>query len=226
MSVRCGSLAPLPMKQGASLGRYRAVADRFTAQCRFRQRGEIRRTDQRHVAALREITDQRPGVFALDGALGAQHRHPLGLRTGAGRLDRGHRSDKGDFVLLAQIRHDQRGRGVAGDHDQVGGMRGDQFADQRHHPRDDLVLAMVAVGKEGVVGDIDIMRVGPRPDDLTQYRESAKAGIENQNRWRGCHAGILADLELPFSCYHGGAREHRRKSQGSGKPMKSITNCG
>ena len=42
-------------------------------------------------------------------------------------------------------------------------MRGDQLADQRHHARDDLVLAMVAVGKEGVVGDIDIMRVGPRP---------------------------------------------------------------
>ena len=46
------------------------------------------------------------------------------------------------------------------------------------------VLAMVAVGKERVVGDIDIMRVGPRADDLTQYREPAKAGIEYQNRRR------------------------------------------
>ena len=186
---------------GREFGRYRAVADRFAAQRRLRQRGEIRRTHQRHVAALREVTDQRPGVFALDGASGAQHRHAFGLRTGAGRLDRGHRSDKGDLVLLAQMRHHQRGGGVAGDHDKVGRMRGDQFADQRHHARDDLVLAMVAVGKEGVVGDIGIMRVGPRPDDLTQYREPAQAGIENQNCWRCCHAVFLADLALPFSCY-------------------------
>jgi len=63
-------------------------------------------------------------------------------------------------------------------------MRGDQFANQRHHARNDLVLAMVAVGKECVVGDVGIMRVGPRFDDLTQYREPAKAGIENQNRRR------------------------------------------
>ena len=44
------------------------------------------------------------------------------------------------------------------------------------------VLAVMAIGKEGVVGDIDIMRVGPRRDDLTQHREAAKAGIEYENR--------------------------------------------
>ena len=61
----------------------------------------------------------------------------------------------------------------------------DQFADQRHHAGDDLVLAVVAVGKERIIGDIDIMRVGPRTDDFTQYREPAKAGIEYENRRRG-----------------------------------------
>ena len=45
-------------------------------------------------------------------------------------------------------------------------------------------LAVMAVGKERIVGDIDIMRVRPRGDDLTQYREAAKAGIEHQNRRR------------------------------------------
>ena len=64
-------------------------------------------------------------------------------------------------------------------------MGGDQFADHRHHPGDDLFLAMVAVGKEGVIRDINIMRVRPRLDDLTQYREPAKAGIEYEN-CRGC----------------------------------------
>ena len=79
------------------------------------------------------------------------------------------------------MRHDQRGSGVAGDHDQVRGVARDQFADQRHHARDDLLLAVVAIGKERIVGDIDVMRVGPRADDLTQYREAAKAGVEHQN---------------------------------------------
>ena len=65
-----------------------------------------------------------------------------------------------------------------------GACVGDQFADHRHHPRDDLLFAVVAVGKECVVGDIDIVRIGPRLDDLTQYREAAKAGIEQKNRRR------------------------------------------
>ena len=56
-------------------------------------------------------------------------------------------------------------------------MRGDQFTDQRHDPCDDRVFAVVAIGKEHVVGDIDIMRVGAHPDDLTQDGETAEAGI-------------------------------------------------
>jgi hypothetical protein len=63
-------------------------------------------------------------------------------------------------------------------------MRGNQFADQRHHARDDLVLAVVAVGKECIVGDINVMRVGARPDALTHKREPAQAGIEHENRRR------------------------------------------
>src|SRR5580693_2405023 len=79
----------------------------------------------------------------------------------------------------------------------------DQFTDQRHHPRDDLVLAMVAVGKERVVGDINIMRIGPCADNFAQHREAAEAGIEQENRWRRWHAAILADLTRPFSRFDG-----------------------
>ena len=61
-------------------------------------------------------------------------------------------------------------------------MRGDQLADQGHHPGDDRLLAVMAIGKERIVRDVDIMRIGPRRDDLTQHREAAKAGIEHQNR--------------------------------------------
>ena len=52
-----------------------------------------------------------------------------------------------------------------------------------NHPGIQL-LAVVAVGKERIVRDINVMRVGARPDDFTQYREPAKAGIEHQNRRR------------------------------------------
>ena len=59
-------------------------------------------------------------------------------------------------------------------------MGGDQFADQRHHAGDDRFFAVMAVGKERVIGDIDVMRIGPRADDLTQHGEAAEAGIEHR----------------------------------------------
>jgi len=51
----------------------------------------------------------------------------------------------------------------------------DQFTDQRHDAGDDLFLAVIIVGKEGIVGDINIVRIGTRGHDLTQDREPAKA---------------------------------------------------
>ena len=83
------------------------------------------------------------------------------------------------------MRHHERGSGVAGDHHQNGGMARDQLADQRHHAGDDLFLAVMAIGKERIVGDIDVMRVGPGADDLAQDREPAKAGVEDENGGRG-----------------------------------------
>ncbi len=60
----------------------------------------------------------------------------------------------------------------------------DQVANQRHHTRDDLILAVMAIGKKRIVRDVDVMRVRPRPDDLTKHGETAETGIEHQNgRW-------------------------------------------
>ena len=67
----------------------------------------------------------------------------------------------------------------------TGGMARDQLADQRHHAGDDLLLAVVAIGKERIVGDIDIVRVRPGADDLAQDREAAKAGVEDEDGGRG-----------------------------------------
>ena len=69
-------------------------------------------------------------------------------------------------------------------------MRRDQLAHHRHHAGNDLLLGVVAIGKEHIVGDIDIMRVRPQPHHLAQHREPAKAGIEHENRrsaWHGEH---------------------------------------
>src|SRR5206468_8182258 len=52
-----------------------------------------------------------------------------------------------------------------------------------------------------VVGDIDVMRIRPGGDDLTQDGEPAEAGIEHQNRWRRWHGAILADPRVPFTVF-------------------------
>ena len=83
------------------------------------------------------------------------------------------------------MRHHKRGSGVAGNHHQSGGVTCDQLADQRHHAGDDLLLAVVAVGKKRVICDIDVMRVGPGADNLAQDREAAKAGVEDEDGGRG-----------------------------------------
>ena len=63
-------------------------------------------------------------------------------------------------------------------------MMYDQFSDQRHHAGNDLLFAVMAVGKERVVGDIDVVRVGPGADDLPQDGEAAKTEVEHENRRR------------------------------------------
>ncbi|MGY4293810.1 hypothetical protein ACVWXN_001905 [Bradyrhizobium sp. i1.4.4] len=82
-------------------------------------------------------------------------------------------------------------------------MRANQFAHQRHDAGDDLVLAVVAIGEEGIVGDIDEMRVRARSHDLAEHRESAKAGIEHQDRRGIGHVATLRAPWLPFGFWGG-----------------------
>ena len=78
------------------------------------------------------------------------------------------------------MRHHKRGSGVAGNHHQSGGVARDRLGDQRHHAGNNLVLAVMAIGKERIVRDIDVVRVGPGVDDLAQDRKAAKAGVETR----------------------------------------------
>ncbi len=64
-------------------------------------------------------------------------------------------------------------------------------------------LAVVAVGKERIVGDIDLVRVRPGADDLTQDREAAGAGIGDRMVGGADTYVTLADLRLRLSCFDG-----------------------
>jgi hypothetical protein len=43
----------------------------------------------------------------------------------------------------------------------------------------------MAIREECVVGDIDVVRVGPGADNLAQDRKAAKAGVEDEDCGRG-----------------------------------------
>src|SRR5262249_20735009 len=72
--------------------------------------------------------------------------------------------------------------------DEVGTVSLDQFAHERADPRDELGLAATVIGKEGIVGDVDVARIGPRLDDLAKNCEAAEPGIEDEDGGRhgGC----------------------------------------
>ena len=58
---------------GRKLGGNRLIAHLVAAQRVFGERRKFRGTNQRHLAALREIVDQLSRVLAFDGAPGAKH---------------------------------------------------------------------------------------------------------------------------------------------------------
>src|SRR5215472_1500958 len=68
----------------------------------------------------------------------------------------------------------------------------DQLAHKRAHPRDELRLAASAVGKEGIVGDVEVARIGPRLDDLAKNGEAAEPGIKDEDA--RCHEDLWLEL--------------------------------
>ncbi len=61
----------------------------------------------------------------------------------------------------------------------------DQLAHEIAHALDEFRLAVTAVGKEGVVRDIDVTRVRPRLRHFAKDGEAAEPGIENEDA--RCH---------------------------------------
>ena len=180
--------APVAVDEaGRDLGRDRRISGRRAVELGLGVGGEPRRADQRHLGAVAEVADQRAGVFARHRGLGAEHRHALARGRRAGRLDRRHGADERHREARAQIRQHQRRRGVAGDHHERRMMRVDQRRHQRDDPLDQRRLAVGAVGKERVVGDVDEARIRACRRDLAMDGEAAQPGIKHKDRRRARH---------------------------------------
>ncbi len=82
--------------------------------------------------------------------------------------------------------HERRG-GVAGDHDEIGPMGGDQFAHQRDHAGDQRRFGVAPVGKERVVGDIDD---SARPAAPSRPRESTVSPPSPESNTRMVGEGV------------------------------------
>ena len=60
-------------KAGRNLRGNGVISDTLAPECRFGERGEMFGADEGDFATLREIPDQRLGIFTLHGAFRAQH---------------------------------------------------------------------------------------------------------------------------------------------------------
>ena len=66
-------------------------------------------------------------------------------------------------------------------------MRFDKFAHQRDDTGDEFRLLDRAVREGRIVGDVEEIGIRPHGRDLAVDRESAEAGIEDQNGFRRGH---------------------------------------
>ncbi len=129
----------------------------------------------------------------------------------------GHRADKGHLIGLPQLRHHQRRSGVAGDDDEIGVVGCDQLRHQRHDTRGQCIGAVVTIGEERIVADIDVSRIRTRADDLARDGEAAEAGIENENGGGGGHGcedacGLRVASSFETPCCAGLLRMRRSPS--------------
>ena len=186
---RVGAAPVLLDEAGLDLLRDQRIRDRAVVELCLRERRQPHRADERDIAAVGEIANERAGVFAGNGGSRAEHGDPPAHRARAGRFDCRYRADERHRKARAQMRQDQSGRGVAGNDDEIGTMAFDQFAHQCAHPRDERRLAVVAVRKVGVVRHVHVAGIRPRLRDLAKDGEAPQPRIEDENGW--WHAALL-----------------------------------
>jgi len=165
------------------------ILDRAPLQLRLSKLRKVRRTHQHDVSAIRKVANKRMRVFAAHRRLRAKHAHAFADGGRARRLDRRDGADEWNAKAPAQMRQHKGRGGITGDNNELRRICGDQLAHENRDAIDQLRLAMVAIGKESIVRDIDVMRVGSCFGDLPEHGETAKAGIEDQNGRCIRHAG-------------------------------------
>ena len=138
------------------------------------------------MALAGEFLDQIAGILPPDRSGRRQNRHQAGARPFGCRLDRRDGADE-DLIRigLAQAMYRQRRGRVAGDDRECGTPALDEFAEQRHEAIEQRRLFPRAIGKSGVVGDIDVAVVRQENARLLHHRKAANAGIEEQDRSAG-----------------------------------------
>jgi hypothetical protein len=60
-------------------------------------------------------------------------------------------------------------------------MFGDKPRHNRNDAVDERIVAPGAIGKTGVIRDIDVTGVGPKFRNFTEYSQSAEARVENKD---------------------------------------------
>ena len=140
------------------------------------------------------MLDQIARVLALDRAGGGEDRDETGCGALGGGFDGGDRADKGHVRKGgAQLVHDDGGGGVAGDDAQHRIMLGDEAREQVHDMRLQRALLPAAIGKAGIIGDIDEPPVRHENAGLAQDRQAAYAEVEEEDGFMGRagHSGSL-----------------------------------
>ena len=174
-----GAAAVFVDKAGGDFVDDLGIGDRRACEFAFGNRREIGRADQHDIATAGEFADERLGIFARHGRLRAEHGNTFRLRLRAGRLDRRHGADKGHAVARAQLGKRQHRRRIAGDDHEIGLVRVNRLADDIDNARDQRAFRLIAIGKTGIVGDINEMRIGARAQHFAIDGQPADAGIEN-----------------------------------------------
>lgn len=81
-------------------------------------------------------------------------------------------------------------RGIAGDHRYAGTEALYEPSEEGRDPARDLGFAAFAIGKAGAVGRVDDWRIGQERARWCEHRQTANAGVEEQDRSRWVHAGL------------------------------------
>ena len=137
---------------------------------------------------------ERPQVgAAVDGGRGREH--PDSTRVGDRGGDLGLGLDHGDDVdpalggdLAGGVDPRPGGR-VAGDHDQLRAAL-EQEAGVALDAPSQLLGALRAVGKTGIVAEVDVVLLGQRDQALVQHGQAADAGVEDRDRQRRVGHGL------------------------------------